>query len=164
MNIKDWMSQVEKRNYSKNLIFIFPLVFDPDYYDDNILDSKITYSNELVLFTKKRSQKLENHPKLVKHETGKEEKYFFNIGDEYSSDVIEFIKGKYSKINIETKKKICKFHAIANKTSVNELTVYKILFKTEDRKQYLEDLLAVKLDKDAELLSIPNEEEEMYEE
>lgn len=155
---------IKKSHFSKTKLFILPLVLDFEYIDGNILDAWVDLVDfNLIIHTNSRSLKLENHSNF-KGFSEKEDyiKYNFTIDEGNYQDVDNFIKGKYSKFNIASKKKICEFYSKLHKKKPDELIIYKVLFKTPDRKEYLEELLDVKLDSNAELLSIPNLEEELY--
>lgn len=77
----------------------------------------------------------------------------------YSRNIDLFIKGKYSKFDDEFKELICNIH---HNRFAMETQLYKIVYKTADRRQYIEDKIGQELDDDAELCSICNLEEEVF--
>ena len=85
--------------------------------------------------------------------------YIFNVPGEHLEDFCHFINGKYSKFSESYKKRILKFHNVGK-----ESTIGKILYRSKSRKKQLEEVLDlnIKIDKDAELYSIPKLEEEIY--
>jgi len=84
--------------------------------------------------------------------------YTFDIPIEHLDNYAAFIEGRYSEFDDNYKKRILKFHN-NGKTS----TLGKILYKDPSRKEELEKVLdlSIAIDKDAELYSIPNLEEEI---
>ena len=83
--------------------------------------------------------------------------FMFDIPRKYVSDYNLFRKGKYSMFSLELKDSILKFHAesLTHRTYVSE-----VLYKSEDRKEDIEDFLDTQLPVDSELESVPNLEKE----
>ena len=79
--------------------------------------------------------------------------FMFDVPSIFVSDYNLFRKGKYSMLSIQLKDNILKFHAesISYRTYVSE-----VLYKSEDRKEDIEDFLDTVLPADSELESIPN--------
>jgi hypothetical protein len=80
--------------------------------------------------------------------------YTLKVRHKYKQIVEFFLKGKYSKFPIEYKLKILEFH----EKDMDDL-VGQVLFKSKKRKAYLEDLLGCEIDKEIDLLSLPENEE-----
>jgi|TARA_Y100000289_G_C3913213_1_gene145894 hypothetical protein len=83
-----------------------------------------------------------------------DEVYFmFDIPSVFVSDYNLFRKGKYSKFSLQLKDNILKFH-----TENYDYRAYvsEVLYKSEDRKEDIEDFLDTVLPADSELESIPN--------
>lgn len=85
--------------------------------------------------------------------------YVFDVPDEHLDDYFLFRRGMYSKFDPKYKIRILRFH-----NSGKDSTLGKILYRDQSRKKQLErDLnLNFELDKNAELYSIPDLEEETY--
>ena len=83
--------------------------------------------------------------------------YTFKIPDDHLENYTFFIDGKYSEFLEKYKVRILRFH-----NSGKSSTLGKILYKDPTRKEELEKLLElnIEIDKNAELYSIPNLEEE----
>lgn len=85
--------------------------------------------------------------------------FIFNIPTEYLEDYQKFCLGKYSELSADLKDKIFKFH----KSDVNSHLGH-ILYKSTKRRLRLEESLGTKISEDAELLSVPDLEQEIYNE
>lgn len=93
--------------------------------------------------------------------------YLYAIPDEYQEDYEMFRMSKYSLLSTKAKKTILKYHGMGPMD-----LLFKNLYKTEDRKQELENrfsftddgypLSKVYLSEDAEYMSLLNEEEEIF--
>jgi len=105
-----------------------------------------------------------NHPNF-KFSMEKDGKYFavFNVPEFYLSDVKKFRKGKYSQFSESAKQLIIKKSGLAYRRPTADgkfSTDLKLLALTKDKelKKHWETLLQVKIDDDAELASIPGED------
>lgn len=95
--------------------------------------------------------------------------YIFEVPDSYKKDYEYFIEGKYSLFNDSLKKLIVKYHC--KKLDVHS-PIYGVLYKTEQRREYLEKLLSydsqgnfvssVTISPSAEYASIINLDEEVF--
>ena len=83
--------------------------------------------------------------------------YLFEVPKYYQEDFNKFLEGRYSEMTEDYKLKILDFHGVDFDSSIGH-----ILFKDEARKQELEELLDIDLPEDAELYSIPNMDQEIY--
>tara|TARA_R110002051_G_scaffold60601_1_gene111151 strand:+ start:2785 stop:3531 length:747 start_codon:yes stop_codon:yes gene_type:complete len=83
--------------------------------------------------------------------------YLFSIPKRYKEDFNKFLKGKYSEMSENYKYKILSFHGVSEESSIGQ-----ILFKDPSRKIELEELLDLNLPENAELYSIPNMDQEIY--
>tara|TARA_E500000318_G_C3412746_1_gene154251 strand:- start:68 stop:583 length:516 start_codon:yes stop_codon:yes gene_type:complete len=83
--------------------------------------------------------------------------FMFDIPRKYISDYNLFMKGKYSEFSIELKDSILRFHS---ETLTHREYVSEVLYKSEDRKQDIEDFLDEELPPNSELESKPNLEKE----
>ena len=81
--------------------------------------------------------------------------FVFSIPKRHTDNFKFFKKGKYSKLDDEFKLKLLDFHDMTVDSALS-----KILFKSEDRKQQLEEKLNAEIPDDSELLSIINIEDE----
>lgn len=85
--------------------------------------------------------------------------YKIRVSERFRDDLELFYQGKYSQMSEDAKEIIIKY---SNEKPENSL-VYNVLNKTAKRRAFLEDLIGEELDRDAELMSIINLEEEIYE-
>lgn len=152
---------------NKSVQFILPLI-GRDIYSYKVLNSYLAYkqdNNEVdgldgeSIFIKIKEfdenlKKLKGYRDIHKL---KDNTYLckFTIPDRFKSDYLLFIEGKYSEYSEEAKRILCET-AMQPYKKIEESVIYKILFKTEDRRKYMEDLVGEKLPRDAELASIVN--------
>ena len=85
--------------------------------------------------------------------------YIFSVPEEYQKQFELFKQGKYSKFSNKFKLKVLRFHNFGK-----ESTLGKILYKAASRRRQLENALGpeVRIDKSAELYSIPDMTKEIY--
>ena len=83
--------------------------------------------------------------------------YIFDVPDEYQEDFLSYIKGMYSKLSEELKVKILDFHSMKKNHEI-----YGILYKSDKRRDKVEERLGLKLPENAELYHIIDEERETY--
>jgi len=96
--------------------------------------------------------------------------YMFEVPDSYKKDYDHFMNGRYSQFSESLKRAIVKYHC--KKLDVNS-PIYGVLYKTEQRREYLEKLLSydpqgnfvssVTISPSAEYASIINLDEEVFE-
>lgn len=155
---------------NKSLHFIYPLI-DAGLRKESILNSYLSYNNEfnlddykLYLLIKYRSTILESNNYYDNYIKLEDDKYLysFNVPNHFKNDYISFIKGKYSEYSDNAKHLVCKY-IYDNSKKVTNSFIYKTLYKTDDRKKYIENRIGQKLPKDAELYSIVNINDEIYE-
>lgn len=85
--------------------------------------------------------------------------FVYDIPMQYKEDYDKFCEGKYSEMSEDAKLLICQCSGVK---PIMESTVYKVLYKTADQKQKIEDLIGQKLPLSAEVYSVPNIDKEMY--
>tara|TARA_R110002020_G_scaffold165581_3_gene353103 strand:- start:26753 stop:27508 length:756 start_codon:yes stop_codon:yes gene_type:complete len=85
--------------------------------------------------------------------------YIFNVPEKHKKEFNLFLAGKYSKFDSKYKLKILRFHGFTK-----DSTLGKILYKAASRRKQLETALGpeVTIEKSAELYSIPNMTQEIY--
>jgi len=83
--------------------------------------------------------------------------FIFDIPTEHLEDYQNFCLGKYSKLSANLKDKIFKFH----KSDANSHLGH-ILYKSTKRRLRLEESLGTEISEDAELLSVPELDQEVY--
>jgi len=89
--------------------------------------------------------------------------FLFNIPLKWYNDYLLFINGKYSEFSNEYKNLLLSFYRMGgNKDYVREIEI--ILNKSEERRIFLEEQLNAKLPKNAEVASIINWQDEIYNE
>lgn len=156
------MSKVHK--FTKTHRFILPLVTNIDKNNSNIINTYIHNGNIVV----KTNTLINDFPvsqgsTIIDFKESDDYNYFIiTIPELFEEDFILFLEGKYSKMSKVAKLAICNF----NRTSadITDNDYYKILYKTPERKQFLEEFLNVTLPEEAELYSIINIEEETIDE
>tara|TARA_R110002020_G_scaffold40790_1_gene120400 strand:+ start:376 stop:1119 length:744 start_codon:yes stop_codon:yes gene_type:complete len=82
--------------------------------------------------------------------------YIFSIPEAHEMNFKYFKEGKYSKLEDKFKLKILEFHNMGVDSSLS-----KILFRSEERKQELEEKLNAEIPENSELLSIINLKDEI---
>lgn len=86
--------------------------------------------------------------------------YKFNFPERLYKDYNYFVEGKYSEFSETAKRILCNYSS--GKQINKNSQMYGILYKTETRRAYIEELVGEKLPINAELLSIPDLEKEIY--
>lgn len=155
---------------NKSARFLLPLVahhnvFRPMYIQ-GLINTYIELPNILYIESSIDSKHVwEMTPTLLEIIPTKHNTLLFKckIPEQYQPDVDNFITGRYSKFSKQAKEIICTRNN-GGKRGYEETREYKILYKMPDLKQTLEERLGVKLGTEAELFSIPNMEDELYEE
>lgn len=154
---------------SKATFFILPLLGQPSYWyyglmncylGDEINKPELTL-NKIFIQVKSYDNKLNGIPYFNQFYKLEDNTYMyvFNIPDKFVDDYERFCKGEYSKMSETAKQLICKLSGV--KPIMNS-TVYKVLYKTLDQKNKVEQLIGQVLPDSAELYSIPNMESELY--
>lgn len=87
--------------------------------------------------------------------------FILKIPEEFSADYNAFIEGKFSKFSTEAKNIVIDYVSAYHKPNTAK-RVRMVLDKSKELKAFLENKLAVKLDADLDLSSIPREEEESF--
>lgn len=152
---------------NKSTKFLLPLIATS--YITNILQNPsfintyIEFPNILIIQSRDSNIEWGNstYLKEIVHHNGS---FFYKylIPNEFCKEFDYFITGKYSKFSNKAKEIICYSNNGGHRKNIENSLVYKVLYKTPDRKQFIEDRLGVKLPIEAELFSIPNIEEELY--
>lgn len=153
---------------NKSFSFLLPL-FKLRYYKNIIntylgdVKEETAFNNNLYILSSEEDYYLSNNKNYIKHYDVPEGiMYVLKIPSEFESDYNQFLLGKYSKFNENTKKLLCN-HACRNSIKKShETQMYSILYRTEKRKIELEVALGVILPEDAEYASIFNEKMELY--
>jgi len=83
--------------------------------------------------------------------------FVFDVPDTHKENYVRFLNGRYSKLSPEYKDKILDFHDFEIDGQLAQ-----ILFKSNKRRLKLETELGIELDDNAEVYSVMNEEEEMF--
>lgn len=146
---------------NKTMMFILPLIFKDKLflkYDDFIMWAYIDHKLNYIYL----GVKLDDSPEyytlernLCKHELfdsqNKESDYLmlFKFNINLTEDILTIIAGKYSQISDDSKIKIIEFHKF--KQPKNSL-VYGVLYRTNSRREELEQLLNVTIEEESELL------------
>jgi len=83
--------------------------------------------------------------------------FLFDVPTKHVDNYNLFLNGKYSELDGSYKEQILKFHGLEINSQIAQ-----ILYKNKKRKQRLENNLGVILDDDAELYSIMNKKDEIF--
>tara|TARA_R100000458_G_C8089610_1_gene120887 strand:- start:76 stop:513 length:438 start_codon:yes stop_codon:yes gene_type:complete len=83
--------------------------------------------------------------------------FVFDIPAEREADYTQFLKGGYSRLTTGYKQQVLDFHGLKRHSEIGQ-----ILYKDAKRRERLNFKLGVRLDNNAELLSIINFEEETF--
>jgi len=169
-NLRDQISPKEayvpKKN--KSCFFVLPLLGYPSYWYYGLINCYLRDNINKPELGYKIFLNLSNYDKKVLniHEFNQfyqlEDKtymYVFDIPKRFEDDYYKFCEGKYSKISPEAKTLICKLSGIK---PVTESVVHKVLYKTSDMKQRIEELIGEILPMEAEVYSVPNLDKETY--
>ena len=161
------LATVEKKN--KTCYFIIPLLgysvnfftaLINCYLGDNTNKPDLTFK-KVFIHLKYYDEKIVgikyfNHYYRLEDDTYM---YVYNIPKEFENDFILFCDGQYSKISQEAKDLICQKSGVR---PVMDSLVYKVLYKTNDQKQLIEELIGEKLKDEYEVYSKPNLNREVY--
>lgn len=165
--IKPKNAIIEKKN--KSCYFIIPFLgvsynfFNPIincYLGDNTNKPDLTFKkifihvkNYDIDFTKlmyfNHSYKLEDNTYML----------VYDIPEQFEDDYIKFCDGQYSKFSQLAKDLICDKSGIR---PVIDSLVYKVMYKTKDQKNLIEELIGQKLKDEYEVYSRPNLDKEVY--
>jgi hypothetical protein len=85
--------------------------------------------------------------------------FVFDVPERYKQDYQKFKEGKYSEMDTNYKYRILDFHNASEDGAIGQ-----ILFKGDERKHQLEEIIGQSLPENAELLSSPYIEQEIYDE
>jgi hypothetical protein len=160
-------TKVEKKN--KACYFVIPLLgYSISYFTalincyvgDNTNKPDLTFKNVFV-HVKYYDEKLLRIKYFNQYYRLEDDTYIyvFNIPKQFHDDYIKFCDGKYSKISKEGKDLICEKSGIR---PVVDSLVYKVLYKTNDQRELIEELIGEKLKEEYEIYSKPNFEREIY--
>lgn len=154
---------------NKSCFFILPLLGYPMYWYYGLINcylgdetNKPEFTlNKIFIQVKVYDNKLTGLPyfnqfyKLEDHTY----MYVYNIPKQYEDDYTKFYEGRYSEMSESSKDLICKLSGVK---PVMSSTVYKVLYKTTDQRQKIEELIGQILPDSAELYSIPDMDSEVY--
>lgn len=153
---------------NKSARFLLPLVAHPNMYKPmnnyTLVNTYIELPNILVIESNIEYQDWKDIPTLLEVIPTKKNTYLYKckIPERYQPELDNFITGRYSKFSKSAKERICVTNNGGRK-GIENTREYKILYKTPDLKESLENRLGVKLGTEAELFSIPDMESEIYE-
>jgi hypothetical protein len=160
-------SIINRLDYNKSVYFVLPMVgLDSKYFSlinsylgDNL--NKPNYNfNKIFANIKYNDEKLRANP-FYNTEYALPDRtwmYVFNIPEFFENDYVLFCDGKYSQFSADYKNQITKYL----QKPVQDSHIFKIIHKTADRKEYIENLVGQKLLDTEEVCSIPNLDKEIY--
>lgn len=179
-----------KKEYNRSINYVLPLVFESNerigrvwntakYPEQLFVDTFLSYDlypdykeHIFILYIK---EPIDNPIyNIFEHSTFKTRSnfefkdvkgnyniYCLKIYDKFIQDYKLILEGKYSKIKDETKLHILKFLGQEYKNNDAKTSdMFDVLYKTDNRRLWLENLIGCRLDKDSELASILDTEKE----
>lgn len=161
-----------KREINKSLIYMSPCLMEyVNISHKNLVDAYLFYNDEYeppkiiikIKWTKGMAayeQQLMNCQLFLQDLDCKDKKhlvYMFKIPEEFLKDYYTFLNGKYSQLSNKLKRNIKKFWGINSNSRL-----YKVLEKSEELRQQIEEELVCTIPASAELSSKPNFKEETY--
>ena len=144
-----------KKLYFWNNLFLNCFLGTPE--DEDCIALLFRFSSDLRYV---KFEKLVSEFKMFKRRYDPEPNYVmfvFNIPKGYKKEYREFKRGKYSQLSREYKIDILDFHDADIADEVGQ-----ILFKSDKRRELLEDKLGADIPKDSELLSVLDLTKEIY--
>lgn len=155
------------RKYNLSTYFLVPIILDDGYKTQGYINSYLYNTREdlnqfqhiYILMTVEDPRFTANKRYITHIETNEGFLYTFNI-DSYKKDVELFIQGKYSQFSQNLKDLLCKKQQVKN---VMLSDIYKILYKTEDRRKMIEELVGQELLDHEEVCSRCDIGDEIYE-
>ncbi|AGO48936.1 hypothetical protein N356_gp044 [Cellulophaga phage phi14:2] len=179
-----------KKNYSYT--YLTPLLGEQVYFDKQILkhikntylfSTKHVQGNLFFIlcnfnyrdpeFSSIESRLISSNLFMESHDIGEDVLYVFKFPDEYSSEYLNFIQGRYSKLNDDAKKIILNFWStfygsVPSFVTTTLLKIKQVLYKDKKLKEKLEAQLSseghpVILSDDAELGNKIRVESEQFE-
>lgn len=157
---------VDKSKYNKSVSFVLPMLgHNQDFFYSLINcylgdSSKPEYNfRRIFLRNKYKDDKL----RAILHYESEYKlddsyMYVYLIPDEFQEDYMKFCDGKYSEFSQAYKDQICR---LLGKKEYHHSQIYKIIYKTLDRKQRIEELVGQSIG-NQEVCSKPNLEDEIY--
>jgi hypothetical protein len=146
-----------RKNYFYDALLLNCFVGTEDYENVIALLYRFSGKKEFVDF-EHYLKSLDNFIECV-DTSNKTTLYIFNVPVKHQKEFDLFLAGKYSKFDSKYKLKILRFHGFTK-----DSTLGKILYKAASRRKQLETALGpeVIIEKSAELYSIPNMTQEVY--
>lgn len=154
------------RKFNLSSYFLLPIILRQGYLYKGFINSYVYNSNldlddntqYLTITVLNENINLTKHPRYEDHYKKDDIwVYVFNIND-YKKDVELFLQGKYSKFSEDLKELLCYNQPIVPIMMSN---IYKILYRTQEKKLEIEELIGQELPEDAELCSICDVEDEI---
>lgn len=153
------------RKYNLSSYFLLPIISGNITKDRNFINSYLydissdTPDDCIYVLMKSENEMLSQMSLYVNHrKVGDNYLYTFNI-DYYKSDIKLFTEGKYSKFSEDLKELLCNRSGVKN---IMLSEIYKILYRTQERREKIEELIGQKLHDDAEVASSPDLENEIF--
>lgn len=155
------------RKHNLSSYFLLPIVSSYLSKDKNFINSYLfDMSNDItngnihiyVLMSSENNELPKKDLYITHRQVKRGYLYTFDISY-YLKDIELFIQGKYSKFSEELKELLCDRSGIKN---VMLSEIYKILYRTQERREKIEELIGQKLDDDAEVASSPDLADEIF--
>lgn len=153
---------------NKSCFFILPLLGYPSYWYYGLINcylrdkiNKPELGYKIFLNLSSYDKKVLNIPEFNQFYQLEDSTYMyvFDIPKYFQDDYDKFCLGQYSKISAEGKSLIIKLSGVK---PITESIVHKVLYKTRDQKERIEEMIGMKLPLEAEVYGLPDIDKESY--
>lgn len=157
---------IDKTKYNKSVSFIIPMLGHNADFFYSLMNCYLGDSNKpeynfrrIFLQNKYKDDKLKAIPYYEsEYKLDDSYMYVYHIPEQFQNDYVLFCEGKYSEFSQAYKDQLCR---LLNKRDYHNTQVYKIIYKTPDRKKRIEELVGQSIG-DQEVCSKPNLDLEIY--
>lgn len=170
--VKSSKKSIFIENANKSSVFILPLIGLTDSYY-GFINSYLGVRTEtgvegldgesIYMHIKYYDEKLQGIDEFEGYTKLPNETYLykFKLDNCYKEDYLYFIDGKYSQFKASTKDILCRA-ASDYRRKAQDTTIFGILYRTDERRKFMEELVGQKLPFEAELSSIVDLDSEIY--
>jgi len=168
-------SNFDYTKLTKARLFVRAMLGYPlDFYGEDFYNCYVGKSDNVMYLTFKKPLKdIQSFNKVL--ETLTTDEYYsgqksitdwyiikMNIPQQYVNDYYKFLDGKYSKMSEDYKENLLNMLLKYDRTKIVYKKIKECLYPTKEARKKLEEELGASLDVDAEVMSIPNLEIEIY--
>lgn len=157
---------IDKNKYNKSVSFVLPMLGHNAEFFYSLINCYLGDCNKpelnfsrIFLQNKYKDDKLRGIQFYdTEYKLDDSYMYVYHIPDQFALDFEKFCSGKYSEFSQPYKDQICR---LLNRKDYQNSQVYKIIYKTPDRKKRIEELVGQSIG-DQEVASKPNLDQELY--